>query len=174
MLTGILVQCAAAGRYLYYTAPPLHFSLISSQDLEDLSVQFPLSALCHSSCSPCSLPVSTCASVLQAQQWLHNTNCIFGGTRQATGTAHCWDCVLMATNFLCRVIKKTGVAFYPPIDLHPKGHQRRGVPQRYNNTVACFCLCSCEVNILLFHWRRANLILPLCSLSSGAKPAACG
>lgn len=54
----------------------------------------------------------------------------------------------MATNFLYRVIKKTDVAFYPPIDLQPKGHYRR-VPLRYNNTVACFCLCSCEVNTAL-------------------------
>lgn len=103
-------------------------------------------------------------SVLQAQQWLHRTN-YFRGPRQAAGTGLLWNCVLMAAHFPS--ITETAISFFPPLHRHPKGHHRRFL-LGCDNAMVCFCLCSCEVNTLLFHQRRANSKLPSCSLSSGS------
>lgn len=152
--------------------PPSHISispflsLVSSQGLE--AAACPVPCLCPlqaiSVQSPPSHTPHHCSK--------HNSGCTmptgFLRSSQATGTDSYRDWVLMATNLLYRAIKKIDVVFYPPIDLHPKGHPRRSVPLGYNSTMASFCHFHVNWTCCSSTGEGQSLILSLCSLSSVA------
>lgn len=126
--------------------------LLQTKGWENFSAPFS-ECLCHSSfhlCCLCSKHSSGCTAptILGGQDKL--LALVFSGT---------------ASSWLLTSLP--AISFFPPLHRHPKGHHRRFL-LGCDSAMACFCLCSCEVNTLLFHQRRANSKLPSCSLSSGS------
>lgn len=71
-VTNTLVQWTAAGRYLHHTAPPLHFSVISRQGLEEPFCSVPCRCpLLLSMQGPCShVYIGASSTTMPTQHWL--------------------------------------------------------------------------------------------------------
>lgn len=129
-----------------------------SADLHVLSEQFPCSCMC----------ISAPSTTVTTQHRLYFRGEEGGGGQdELLGTDHCGDCILMATNFLYRAIKRLTLPLTHPLIYTPWDITK----EESLWDTAMLWPVSAYVHVKWAHCSstgEGQTILPSCSLSSGA------